>query len=61
MVKHDQMHTLHMYEIRLCPRSMLSYHVTVSNSKYVPFFADSGEVDALGKSWTQKSTGLVPY
>lgn len=52
MVESDQMHILHMYEIRLCPRSMFSYHVSVGNST---------RVDALGKGWMQKSTALESY
>lgn len=52
MVKRDQMYILHMYEIRLCPRSMFSYHVSLNNRTCV---------DALGKGWMQKSAGLVSY
>lgn len=42
---------------------MFSYCVSVSNSTCVPSFADSEEMDldALGKGWMQRSTGLVPH
>lgn len=42
MVKRDQMYILHMYEIRLCPRSMFSYHVSLNNRTCVDALVKAG-------------------